>query len=39
MVNIDSASEENSIRFVGCCGAYCKTCKPFIEGFSRKVVN
>ena len=23
----------NSIRFIGCCGAYCKTCKPFIEGY------
>ncbi len=22
----------NSKRCVGCCGAYCKTCKPFIEG-------
>lgn len=19
-------------RYIGCCGAYCKTCKPFIEG-------
>ena len=32
MVNIDSTSEEDPIRFVGYCGAYCKTCKPFIEG-------
>jgi hypothetical protein len=22
----------SSNRFIGCCGAYCKTCKPFIEG-------
>jgi hypothetical protein len=22
----------NQNRFVGCCGAYCKTCKPFING-------
>lgn len=22
----------NSKRYIGCCGAYCKTCKPFIEG-------
>ena len=21
----------NSKRYIGCCGAYCKTCKPFIE--------
>jgi len=20
------------IRYIGCCGAYCKTCKPFIDG-------
>ena len=25
----------NPIRFVGCCGAYCKTCKPFVEGFCK----
>ncbi len=22
----------NSNRYAGCCGAYCRTCKPFIEG-------
>ena len=22
----------NSKRYIGCCGAYCKTCKPFVEG-------
>ena len=22
-------------REIGCCGAYCKTCKPFIEGFCK----
>ncbi len=22
-------------RFVGCCGAYCKTCKPFINGYCK----
>jgi hypothetical protein len=22
----------NSKRYIGCCGAYCMTCKPFIEG-------
>ena len=22
---------ENPTRFIGCCGAYCKTCKPFLE--------
>jgi hypothetical protein len=26
---------ENPVRFVGCCGAYCKTCKPFIEGLCK----
>ena len=23
------------IRFIGCCGGYCKTCKAFIEGFCK----
>ena len=22
-------------RFVGCCGAYCKTCKPYLENFCK----
>lgn len=22
-------------RFVGCCGAYCKTCKPYLEGYCK----
>ena len=22
----------NSKRYIGCCGAYCRTCKPFIAG-------
>ena len=26
---------EDAITFVGCCGAYCKTCKPFVEGFCK----
>ena len=25
----------NSKIYIGCCGAYCKTCKPFIEGFCK----
>lgn len=25
----------NSNRYIGCCGAYCKTCKPFIVGFCK----
>ena len=25
----------NSKRFVACCGAYCKTCKPYIEGYCK----
>lgn len=24
-----------NIRFIGCCGAYCKTCKSFVEGFCK----
>jgi hypothetical protein len=23
---------EKDVDYIGCCGAYCKTCKPFIEG-------
>ena len=26
---------ENPIKYIGCCGAYCKTCKPLIEGFCK----
>ena len=29
---MDDTVEDNLIKFIGCCGAYCKTCKPFIEG-------
>jgi len=25
----------NSLRFIGCCGAYCKTCQPYIEKFCK----
>ncbi|OFY61946.1 MAG: hypothetical protein A2Y71_09140 [Bacteroidetes bacterium RBG_13_42_15] len=25
----------NLNRYIGCCGAYCKTCKPYIEGFCK----
>ena len=25
----------NSKRYIGCCGAYCKTCKVFISGFCK----
>ena len=25
----------NQTRYIGCCGAYCKTCKPFIEGICK----
>lgn len=25
----------NSKRYIGCCGAYCKTCKPYVEGFCK----
>jgi hypothetical protein len=24
-----------SIEKIGCCGAYCKTCKPFIDGYCK----
>jgi hypothetical protein len=25
----------DSERFIGCCGAYCKTCKPYIEDYCK----
>ena len=25
----------NQIRFIGCCGAYCKTCLPLIENYCK----
>jgi hypothetical protein len=25
----------NEIRLIGCCGAYCKTCPPFIEHYCK----
>ena len=25
----------NTYRFIGCCGAYCKTCKPFIDKYCK----
>jgi hypothetical protein len=28
----DPGKEEDPVRFIGCCGAYCRTCKAFIEG-------
>jgi len=30
----DAATEE-PIKYVACCGAYCKTCRPFVNGFCR----
>ena len=25
----------NLNRYIGCCGAYCRTCKPYIEGYCK----
>jgi hypothetical protein len=25
----------NSKSYIGCCGAYCKTCKPYLAGFCK----
>lgn len=27
--------EHLTIRFIGCCGGYCKTCKAYTEGFCK----
>jgi len=26
---------ENANRYIGCCGAYCRTCKPYIEEYCK----
>jgi hypothetical protein len=26
---------EDPAKYIGCCGAYCRTCRPFIEGACR----
>ena len=25
----------DSVKYIGCCGAYCRTCRAFIEGFCK----
>jgi hypothetical protein len=35
MSNSANSKCKNSVRFIGCCGAFCKTCKAFIEGFCK----
>ena len=32
MVKSRSADRENPIRYIGCCGAYCKTCRSYVLG-------
>ncbi|MBN1195433.1 MAG: DUF3795 domain-containing protein [Methanomicrobiaceae archaeon] len=32
MTEIQGINGDHPQRFVGCCGAYCRTCRPFIEG-------
>ena len=27
--------DENPVRYIGCCGAYCRTCRPFRTGQCR----
>lgn len=34
-MNSKSIMSEKSIKYVGCCGTFCKTCKPFIDGFCK----
>ncbi|MBN1856200.1 MAG: DUF3795 domain-containing protein [Dehalococcoidia bacterium] len=26
---------EDPVKYVGCCGAWCRTCKPFVKGFCK----
>jgi len=32
MAESRSANPENPIRYIGCCGAYCKTCRSYVLG-------
>jgi hypothetical protein len=34
-MNSRTMNLENSKKYVGCCGAYCKTCQPYIEGYCK----
>jgi len=34
-VKIEDANLASQIRQIGCCGAYCKTCPPFREGYCK----
>ena len=35
MANIKNKSKKDLIRHIGCCGVFCKTCKPFNDGFCK----
>jgi hypothetical protein len=35
MKDSNGVKRENSINYVGCCGTFCKTCKPFIDGYCK----
>ena len=32
MPDATNRKEDDPRRYIGCCGAYCRTCRPFIEG-------
>ena len=29
------SKKEKKERYIGCCGAYCKTCRQFVDGFCK----
>ena len=35
MKDSNGKEREKSITYIGCCGTFCKTCKPLIEGFCK----
>ncbi len=35
MANANAPCDAKEIRFIGCCGAYCRTCPALIEGFCK----
>lgn len=32
---MNDMKEGDLIKFIGCCGAYCKTCQPYVQGFCK----
>ncbi|NYT05994.1 MAG: DUF3795 domain-containing protein [Methanomicrobiales archaeon] len=35
MADRQTGADDHPRRFIGCCGAYCRTCRPFLDGFCK----